>query len=79
MSNAVKYVEQGEINLKIFRDKNDLKIIYNDNGRGFDQMESVKQGLGITSIIERTKLMGCIANLITQPASGTHWYISIPV
>ncbi len=79
LSNAVKYVEQGNIILKVFRDKNLLKIIYSDNGKGFDQVETEKKGLGIKSIYERTKLMGGVAKLISHPDSGTHWYISIPI
>jgi signal transduction histidine kinase len=79
LSNAVKHVEVGEINLKIFIDKKLLKILYIDNGQGFEMKSSKNKGLGLTSILERTKLMGGNANLISQPSSGTHWFITIPI
>ena len=79
LSNAVKYVKEGEINLKIFTDKKLLKILYNDNGQGFEMNSSENKGLGLTSILERTKLMGGKANLISQLSSGTHWFITIPI
>lgn len=79
LSNAVKYIEQGNVTLKIFKDKKVLKLIYSDTGDGFDQEETEKHGLGIKSINERARLLGGTAKLISKPGLGTHWYISIPV
>lgn len=79
MTNAVKYVKIGKINIKIKVESGNLKIIYFDDGTGFDVKEKNKTGLGLTNIFERTKLLGGTANLESGPAIGTHWKIEIPM
>ncbi len=49
-----------------------------DNGKGFDLM-SVKEGLGMTGIRERTKILGGTSEIKSLPGEGTTVMITIPI
>ena len=78
LTNAVKYVKTGEINLSISVEFKNINIIYHDNGPGFDQQIMNLNGIGLMNIQERTKLLGGKATLKSWPQKGTHWIICIP-
>ena len=78
LTNAVKYVKTGEINLSISVEFKNINIIYHDNGPGFDQQSMNLNGIGLMNIQERAKLLGGKATLKSWPHKGTHWIICIP-
>lgn len=79
LTNGVKNVKQGEITLEIAQDDDDLLILYYDNGAGFDFKLEEKNGLGLTNIFERAKLLHGKALLDAAPGRGTRWTVRIPV
>jgi len=79
LSNAVKYVKEGTINLSVSVALENLYIIYKDHGPGFDAYKSPNNGIGVMNIMERAKLIGGEATLTTAPGHGTHWRICIPL
>jgi signal transduction histidine kinase len=79
LSNAVKYVKGGEIDLNVYLERKNINIIYRDNGPGFEPGNTNLSGLGLINISERAKLMGGKAVLDSAPSKGTHWFIYIPV
>jgi signal transduction histidine kinase len=79
LSNGVKFVKEGEIQLSISEELGDLNIIYHDNGNGFSIENAEGKGLGLTSIVERANLVRGKALLTSEPGNGTHWTIRIPL
>jgi signal transduction histidine kinase len=78
LTNAVKYVTSGEINISLSSESGHFFILYRDTGPGFDPGSAASTGLGITNIMERASIIGGKAVLDTAPGKGTRWTISIP-
>jgi len=79
LTNAVKYVKTGSINISLDNKFERLYILYQDSGPGFDLQNPVQNGMGITNIRERAFLVGGTAELTTASGKGTTWNISIPL
>jgi signal transduction histidine kinase len=79
LTNAVKYVHSGEINISLTVENKTLSIKYWDNGCGFDPAESEEKGMGLTSIRERARILNGTTSLISTINEGTRWYIGIPI
>jgi signal transduction histidine kinase len=79
LTNAIKYVTSGEINISLSSESGHFFILYDDTGSGFDPESTVTNGLGITNIRERARIIGGQAVLDTAPGKGTRWTISIPL
>ncbi len=78
LTNGIKYVTFGEINLSLSEERSRLFILYKDTGPGFDT-QKIKQGLGIQNIFERAKIIHGTAVLNSSPGKGTRWNITIPI
>jgi len=79
LANAVKYVTKGVINLSISIEFQNLYILYQDSGSGFDPKRISIEGIGLLNIVERAKLIGGEATLTTSPGKGTQWRICVPL
>jgi len=79
LTNGVKYVKKGRISLSISLEFDNLNIIYHDDGPGFDIQATISNGLGLTNIFERAKLLGGKAFLDSGMDKGTHWRIRVPL
>jgi signal transduction histidine kinase len=79
LTNAIKYVTFGEINLSLSEEASTLFILYHDTGPGFDFNSSNSKGIGLMNIVERTKMIHGNAVLNSSPGKGTKWIISIPL
>jgi two-component system, NarL family, sensor kinase len=79
ITNAVKYVKSGIIKLSISKEFNNLYLLYQDTGPGFNSSQNKNHGIGLLNIFERVKLLGGEAVLTSTPGNGTKWTISVPV
>ncbi|MEI7981202.1 MAG: ATP-binding protein [Bacteroidota bacterium] len=78
LTNAMKYVGQGNVTLTLTTEHGNHYVIYQDYGPGFDREKIDHQSMGINNIFERATLMGGLATLNTAPGKGTKWIIAIP-
>ncbi len=78
LTNAVKYVKEGDVSLTITSEHGNFYMIYQDHGAGFDRNKISPNSMGINNIFERAILMGGQATLNTMPGKGTKWIIVIP-
>lgn len=78
INNTLKYAEASKIELSLLKDSNDLRLSFNDNGKGFDQ-QKVKPGIGLKSIASRLDILKGKMNFNSQLGKGTHFEISIPI
>jgi signal transduction histidine kinase len=79
LTNGIKYVKFGELNISLTEEAGMLFILYQDNGIGFDPDALKSQGLGINNIHERAKIINGRAVLNTFPGKGTKWNICVPL
>jgi hypothetical protein len=77
VNNSLKHSGCTSINLDISQIENDLSIIYEDNGKGFD-MEQVKRGMGLNNIEKRVeKLNGELKK--DRGTRGSTFIIELPI
>ena len=60
VQNSIKHSKGNEIRVKIKNSENDYKILFQDNGIGFDEQEALKKDkhFGLSVIKERVSLLG---------------------
>lgn len=84
LNNVLKHAGASEAKITLTESSASLRLIIEDNGRGFDpsQMESVppdQRGFGLRQIAERTKMMGGRLDLQSRPGHGTRLMVEIPL
>ncbi len=70
VNNSVKYSQCSEVNCTIFEEDNLLKILLQDNGKGFE-ISSVQKGLGLGNMKQRAMAAGFNFILDSMPGKGT--------
>lgn len=78
LTNAGKYVKDGQVVVRISTQNNELRLVYSDTGQGFDVKSLKSDSMGLSNIHERTKLLGGKAKVDSAIGKGTSWEISIP-
>ncbi|MBO5472809.1 MAG: sensor histidine kinase [Lachnospiraceae bacterium] len=78
VQNSIKHSKGNEIRVKIKDSENDYKILFQDNGIGFDEQEALKKDkhFGLSVIKERVSLLGGSIDMDTH--HGTIIKIEIP-
>ena len=70
MNNIAKHSKADLARLTLRRTLDKIELSIKDNGAGFD-LESIRQGLGLTSMRERTELSGGSFEVESAPGTGT--------
>ena len=80
LHNAVKHSTVKRVEVEIAEKRNEVQLIVSDSGRGF-KLESAKQGegLGLTSMQERVRLVNGTIFIDSKPMCGTTIYVRIPL
>jgi two-component system sensor histidine kinase DegS len=69
-----------QVNVQIIMDDNFVKMIVQDNGKGFDVGEAVeKSGLGLKVIKERVEILGGYIDIDSAPGQGSRITVQIPI
>ncbi|MAT89820.1 MAG: hypothetical protein CMC35_03925 [Flavobacteriaceae bacterium] len=80
ISNIRKHAEAASILLQLLKHGNQLHIIIEDDGTGFDfEKAKAKGGLGLKSIQSRVDYLDGTIDWDTQPGNGTQVTINIPI
>lgn len=82
ISNIIKHANAREVHLELFREKDAIILVIDDDGRGFDGSilngSRGRKGFGIMSIQERVAAFGGHLSIYTTPGEGTEIVIEIP-
>jgi signal transduction histidine kinase len=83
LNNIVKHSKAKNIRVAIRKSARNSFIEIGDDGRGFDvenimQKNPAVRGIGLTSMINRTKLIGGVLTINSQPGKGTVILIRLP-
>jgi signal transduction histidine kinase len=70
MNNVAKHSKANLIRLSLRKIEDRTELCIEDNGAGFDP-ETIKKGLGLTSMRERTDLSGGSFEIESVPGKGT--------
>ena len=84
-NNIVKYAKATKIEIKLTFLENEIEVIIQDNGIGFDKEKKMKQssdqldGFGLSIMRERTNLLEGQFEIQSAPKKGTTIRITVPV
>ena len=79
LTNVVKHAETEQVSVTIELQSNQLLLILEDQGMGFDPRQRGGSRLGILGMQERAELLGGRFKLSTKRGGGTRIDVSIPV
>jgi len=80
LQNAIKHSGSREFQVSLSSGSNEIELTIHDSGVGFDQKQVRKgQGLGLTSIEERVKLVNGELSIDSQPQRGTTLHARVPL
>lgn len=80
LNNVIKHAKASEVSILLEPRDKGVRLILEDNGRGFDQdSPSCKRGLGLFGIRERVNLLGGNLTIESEVGQGTTIYADIPV
>jgi PAS domain S-box-containing protein len=80
LHNAAKYSGVGRIEVQLREVSGEIHLIVRDLGRGFDVKAAMQgEGLGLTSMQERVRLVNGIIEIQAKPRGGTTVHVRIPL
>ncbi len=80
LNNIVKYAKASSVNLHIIDKEDEIYMVLEDNGKGFDESRLASGGgMGLQNIRERAVLLNGIANIHSSPGGGTVIEVHIPI
>jgi PAS domain S-box-containing protein len=78
MNNIVKHAQASRIRVVLVK-TDDIGLIIEDNGRGFDVSQSFPGHLGLSTMRERAETLGGSYNLSSTVGSGTTIQVTLPL
>ncbi len=78
LQNIRKHAKATRISLSLLQKGNNLNLVIEDNGKGFNK-EEANRGLGLKNIISRINLLRGQVTIDSNPKSGTTLNINLPV
>ncbi len=79
VSNTLKYANATQLSVQINRLGNDLNIMVEDNGRGFDPAKIHNRGIGMQNVEDRIRALNGAIQVESQPDTGTSVILNIPI
>jgi signal transduction histidine kinase len=78
LNNVVKHSTANFVSVVISKQNNFVSLIFEDNGKGFDQ-DQIKKGIGMTSLSSRLDIVNGNLKFETSEGTGTMAIIKIPL
>jgi signal transduction histidine kinase len=80
LGNTVKHAHATKVNIQVLQFDDNLSIVFEDNGRGFDyDVAKKKDGLGLKNILTRVAHLQGTVEFDTGKGSGTTVLVDIPL
>lgn len=80
VQNTIKHAKGSKLLIQFYGDENNLHILTEDDGRGFDLNELInKQGMGLKSLESRMQYLGGKMNIDSKIGRGTAINMNFPI
>lgn len=79
VGNSLKHAKASEMSIQLTLSDDNLNVMVEDNGRGFDAQNITSDGIGLQNIYERIKRQNGTYHLDTAIGRGTTFVFDIPV
>lgn len=78
--NVVKHAETDRASIRLAKQDGRLRVVIEDDGRGFDPsaLDDQDEGLGLVSVRERIRMIGGEFEVASAPGEGTRVVIDVP-
>lgn len=77
-NNILRYAEAGYVRIAIEKSEQQLSLLIQDNGKGFDVTKQAK-GIGLLNILNRAETLGGTLIIDTKPMGGCRILVQIPL
>ncbi|MGZ3839995.1 MAG: PAS domain-containing sensor histidine kinase [Flavisolibacter sp.] len=78
LTNIIKYAEAAHVLIRVEITNDQLSLLIQDNGKGFDTTKK-RNGIGITNIINRVQMFNGTVEIQSQPGKGCTLLASFPI
>ena len=78
INNIVKHSEATKVSIKLSKEKNEITLLINDNGKGYDAGDKIK-GVGLRNIMSRAELCNGKAEIESSPGNGFQLKVVLPL
>lgn len=78
LSNSLKHAEASNIKIQLQKKGDQLKLMFTDDGKGFD-LETTGKGIGLSNIQNRVQFLNGKMKLESGPSKGSTAQITIPL
>lgn len=78
ITNILKHAKAKEITIQLLQSKDNLNLIVEDDGIGFDPESSIEQGMGLKNTASRVHHLNGELKIDSSPGTGTTISIDIP-
>lgn len=79
INNTLKHAQASKINIDLNQIKDNLSLIFEDNGIGFQQNGQTPKGMGLRNLESRVERLGGTITLDSKKNKGTTTIIEIPL
>ena len=80
VTNIIKHSKANKISIQLIRHDNELSVLIEDNGIGFDTSKINEfEGIGLKNIISRVEFVNGTVNFDSTPGKGTTVVIDVPL
>ena len=79
LNNAAKHSGANEIKINFWQSACIFKVMISDNGKGFEQSNSTKNGMGLINISERISIINASIDIQSTLNKGTQITLSVPI
>lgn len=79
ISNTIKHAEAKKVSIELVRHDEELILIIEDDGRGFDTAKTENHGIGLKNIATRVEYLNGNVNFDSSIGKGTSVVIEIPL
>ncbi len=79
VNNIIKHSRATKVNIQLIRHEEELTLIVEDNGIGFDITKIKSDGIGLKNIQSRIEFLNGTVNFDSQPQKGTTVIIEVPI
>ena len=80
VTNIIKHSKANKISIQLIRHENELSVLIEDNGIGFDTSKINEfEGIGLKNIISRVEFVNGTVNFDSTPGKGTTVVIDVPL
>jgi signal transduction histidine kinase len=80
INNIIKHAKANKISIQLVRHENELSVIIEDNGKGFDTSRLNNfEGIGLKNIISRIEFINGKVHFDSTPGHGTTVVMNVPL